>query len=133
MPTATPPSMPPPEAITFPWWADLLAFSPILLCLLFLAWYWRQAKSSAGFLKKQTDYLDHQRSVNERGLEQSKSFEELISRQYAETNSRSDQALAQSAEAIRLHAAALAQLTAMNEALSKLASKLETGTPGNIR
>ncbi len=81
--------------------------------------------SSRRFVRKQTEYLDHQRDVNEKALEQNRSFEQIISRQYSETNTRADRALAQGEEAVRLHAQALEQLKGMNVAIARLNELLE--------
>jgi hypothetical protein len=56
-------------------------------------------------------------------------MEDLIAKQYAENNRRADEALAQSAEALRLHAASLEQLTAMNATLAQLAARGIAGKP----
>lgn len=77
------------------------------------------------FAKKQTDYLDHQREVNEKALEQNKAFEQIISRHYADSNARTDRALAQGEEAVRLHAEALEQLKGLNDAVARLAAFIE--------
>ena len=82
------------------------------------------------YLKKQSDYLDHQRNIGDRVVEQNKAFEDMIAKQYIETNERTDKALTQSDEAIRLHAASLEQLTSMNNALSRLAAVLEADKRG---
>jgi hypothetical protein len=70
-------------------------------------------------MKKQTDY---QQDVNEKVLVQNKAMEDLITKQYAETNERSDKALAQAAESLRLHSEALEQLKGMNSAIARLDS-----------
>lgn len=106
-------------------WFDVLLFTPFLLALLLLAYFWRQGATGVGYIRKQSDYLDHQRTINERALEQNKAIEEMIARQYDETNARADRALAQADEAIRLQAAALEQLLAMNETLSRLALRTD--------
>ena len=81
--------------------------------------------SGRRFIKKQTDYLDHQQAVNEKALEQNKAMEDLIAKQYADTNARSDKALEQSAESLRLHSEALEQLKGMNEAIARLTALME--------
>ncbi|MEW5964119.1 MAG: hypothetical protein AB1749_11205 [Pseudomonadota bacterium] len=53
----------------------------------------------------------------------------MIARQYAETNARSDRALVQSEETLRLYAAALEQLSRTNEMLGRLAELAEGGKP----
>jgi hypothetical protein len=132
-PLQTDPNLP---EIVMPWWLDLISLMPIIIAVLFVIYFWRFGLSGTGFMKKQSDYLehqksylDHQRTVNERSLDQNKQYEEMIVRQYAETNARSDRALAQSDEAIRLHAAALDQLSSMNETLTRLARILEADRP----
>jgi hypothetical protein len=72
--------------------------------------------SGRRFMKKQTDY---QQAVNEKVLVQNKAMEDLITRQYVETNERSDKALAQAAESLRLHSEALEQLKGMNSAIAR--------------
>lgn len=94
-----------------------------------LASIWQPA--ARRFAKKQTDYLDHQRDVNEKALAQNKVMEEIIAKQYAETNARADKALMQGEEAIRLHAEALEQLKGMNDAISRLTLLIERERGGN--
>lgn len=77
------------------------------------------------FVKKQTDYLDHQQAVNEKALEQNKAIEDMIAKQYAETNARSDKALEQAAESLRLHMEAVEQLKGMNVAIAQLTRLME--------
>ncbi|MGE0857377.1 MAG: hypothetical protein AB7L18_14955, partial [Hyphomicrobiaceae bacterium] len=81
--------------------------------------------SGRRYVKKQTDYLDHQQAVNEKALRQNEAMEELIAKQYAETNARSDMALAQAQESLRLHAEALEQLKGMNSAMVRLTVLIE--------
>ncbi len=104
---------------TFPWWLDLLFWLPVVVLMLYVVWIWQKAYSTTGILSKQAVYLDHQKSANEQALAQNKAMEELVAKQYAETNRRADEALAHSAEALRLHAATLEQLKAINAALSR--------------
>ena len=54
----------------------------------------------------------------------------MISTQCREVDERSDRALAQSAEALRLRAGALEQLTAMNKTLAQVAQRLNSGHGG---
>ena len=121
------PVPPLPPEITFPWWIDAIIYAPVLIALLVVIYLTRQALTGSGLVKKQSAFLDHQRSMNEQALDQSKTFEEMIAKQYQEANSRTDQALAQSSEAIRLHAAALEQLAAMNLTLARIGRMLEDG------
>ncbi|MGQ0673734.1 MAG: hypothetical protein ACT4N2_12775 [Hyphomicrobium sp.] len=109
-----------------PWWFDLLTFAPILIVLAVSIYFLRHGFWGLGFIRKQSDYLDHQKSVNERALQQNKSIEDLIAQQYRETNERDDRALSMSEEAIRLHAAALEQLASMNRTLARLAELRDT-------
>lgn len=81
--------------------------------------------SGRRFVKKQTDYLDHQRDVNERSLEQNKAMETIVARQYAETNARAEKALQQGEAALRLHAEALEQLKGLNDAVTRLSALME--------
>lgn len=97
--------------------------------LLFLGvGYWQPV--ARRYAKKQSDYLDHQRDINEKALAQNRAMEELIAKQYADSNARSDQALLQSAEAVRLHAEAVEQLRELNASISRLAAQLDTGQTG---
>lgn len=98
---------------------------PLLLGGLMIAVYFFSLRHGMRFTRKQSDYLDHQRTVNERALEQNKTFEDMIARQHAETNARTDRALAQSEEAVRLHAAAIEELAAMNAKLERLVGALD--------
>ena len=52
-------------------------------------------------------------------------LEAIIAHQHAETTARTDRALALSEEALRLHAAALDELTKMNDALNRLVAQVE--------
>lgn len=128
-PTPVPPVPPLPIELAMPWWLDIVSLLPLLLAVVFIVVLARQARSGHGFMRKQSDYLDHQRAVSERVLDQNKAFEEMIADQYGETNARTDRALAQSDEAIRLHTAALAELAAMNATLARMAELLEGGKP----
>lgn len=110
-----------------PLWFDLLTFAPMLIVLLVTLWFWRQGYTGFRHLKKQWDFLDHQKNATAKTLEQNKTFEEMIAKQYAESNERADRALAQSDDAIRLHAAALEQLARMNDTLARVALKIEAG------
>lgn len=122
------PQPPVPELI-LPWWVDLLFWFPAMLVVIYLVWMWQKTNSATGILSKQAVYLDHQKSANDQALVQHKAMEDLIAKQYAENNRRADEALAQSAEALRLHAASLEQLTAMNATLAQLASRGIEGKP----
>jgi hypothetical protein len=102
-----------------PWWLDLVVWLPVVVLTLYVGWIWRKASSASDILSKQAVYLDHQKSANEQALAQHKAMEELIAKQYQENNRRADEALAHSAEALRLHAATLEQLKAINAALSR--------------
>ncbi len=125
------PALPPPMPMEPPalWWIDVLTLSPLMVAAVVALVLWRQARTSKGYVQRQFDYLDHQKGVSDRVLDQNKSFEEMIANQYAATNVRTDRALAQSEEAIRLHEAALKQLTAINETLLSLARTLEPDRP----
>lgn len=123
------PVPPLPPEIAFPWWVDAIIYAPVLIAVLVIVYMTRQTLTGSDLFKKQSAFLDHQRSMNEQTLDQSKTFEAMIAKQYAEANSRTDQALAQSSEAIRLHAAALDQLAAMNQTLARIGRMLEDGQP----
>jgi hypothetical protein len=110
---------PPVPELLLPWWIDVLFWAPAVIVIVYMVWMWRKAYSATGILSKQVAYLDHQTSTNDQALAQHKAMEEMIARQYAEANRRADEALAQSAEALRLQAAALEQLKSMNAALSR--------------
>ncbi|MEZ5923001.1 MAG: hypothetical protein R3D57_01305 [Hyphomicrobiaceae bacterium] len=56
------------------------------------------------------------------------SIETLIAQLHAETTARTDRALALSEEALNLHAAALDQLTRMNDALNRLVAQVDGAT-----
>jgi hypothetical protein len=127
MSPAPTPELPP--DLLMPWWFDVLTFMPVVIGVLVIGYLWWQAASGTSFLKKQTDFLDHQKGVSGKALAQNRTFEDMIARQYAQTFSRSDRALSQSEEAIRLHAAALEQLSNMNETLRRLAELVEGGKP----
>lgn len=116
----------------FPIWFDVLTFAPVIVVLLVSLYFLRQGVSGFGFMKKQSDFLDHQKDASNKALEQSKAFEDMIAKQYADANLRTDRALAQSEEAIRLHSAALEQLARLNATLDKVASRLETSGGRNL-
>jgi|LNFM01.1.fsa_nt_gb hypothetical protein len=120
---------PPFPELVLPWWVDVLFWAPAIIVVVYMVWIWRKAYSATGILSKQTAYLDHQKSANDQALAQNKAMEDLIAKQYAENNRRADEALAQSAEALRLHAASLDQLTAMNATLAQLAARGIAGKP----
>ncbi|MBA4132225.1 MAG: hypothetical protein C0519_12455 [Hyphomicrobium sp.] len=120
---------PPFPELVLPWWVDVLFWAPAIIVVVYMVWIWRKAYSATGILSKQTAYLDHQKSANDQALAQNKAMEDLIAKQYAENNRRADEALAQSAEALRLHAASLEQLTAMNATLAQLAARGIAGKP----
>jgi hypothetical protein len=120
---------PPFPDLVLPWWVDVLFWAPAIIVVVYMVWIWRKAYSATGILSKQTAYLDHQKSANDQALAQNKAMEDLIAKQYAENNRRADEALAQSAEALRLHAASLEQLTAMNATLAQLAARGIAGKP----
>ena len=116
-------------ADAFPSWLSVYTLTPLVFALYLMVYFWRQRNVGSRYLKKQSDYLDHQKVVNEKALLQNKTFEEMTANQYRENNDRTDRALAQSDEAIRLHAASLEQLASMNQALTRLAHILEAGNP----
>lgn len=115
-----------PLADALPWWLDVLTMAPILIMALITYWFWRQSYSGLSFVMKQSDFLDHQKDASTKTLEQNKVFEEMTARQYQENNDRADRALAQSEEALRLHAASLEQLSSMNKALLQLTETLQS-------
>lgn len=90
-----------------------------LLAVMFLI-----GRRNARYLRKQSGYLDHQQKATSEIVAQNKSYEEMIARQYVETNTRSDKALAQGDDALRMQAEALEQLKAMNAMLSRLSDQL---------
>jgi hypothetical protein len=120
---------PPVPELVLPWWVDVLFWAPAIIVVVYMVWIWRKAYSATGILSKQTAYLDHQKSANDQALAQNKAMEEMIAKQYAENNRRADEALAQSAEALWLHAASLEQLTAMNATLARIAARGIEGKP----
>ncbi len=115
--------------LSMPWWIDLLFWVPALIVVLSMVWIWQRAYSTTGILSKQTAYLDHQKATNDQALAQQKAIEDMIAKQYAETNRRADEALAQSAEALRLQSAALEQLMAINATLSRTGVRGIDGGP----
>lgn len=120
----------PHEAIVLPpmpWWIDAITLLPLIVGLALVFYIWRHAKKGWGFMEKQSEYLDHQRALNTKVVDQNKEFEDLVANQYRETNARADRALSQSDEALKLHAAALEQLTRMNETLAGVARQLDAG------
>jgi hypothetical protein len=115
-----------PEA-SMPWWIDLVIWAPVMLFALYMAWVSRKAYSAGGLLSKQAAYLDHQKEANDQALAQQKSIEDLIAKQYEENNRRADEALMQSAEALRLHREAVEQLRTMNAMLAQVAGRGAAG------
>ncbi len=121
---APPPVLPDPS---MPWWIDLVIWAPLMLFALYMAWVSRKAYSAGGLLSKQAAYLDYQKEANNQALAQQKSIEDLIAKQYEENNRRADEALMQSAEALRLHREAVEQLRAMNAMLAQVAGRGAAG------
>lgn len=121
---APPPVMP---DTSMPWWIDLVIWAPVMLFALYMAWVSRKAYSAGGLLSKQAAYLDHQKAANDQALAQQKSIEDLIAKQYEENNRRADEALMQSAEALRLQREAVEQLRAMNAMLAQVAGRGAAG------
>lgn len=119
-----PPVMP---DASLPWWIDLAIWAPFIVLALYMAFVAWKAYSANGFLSKQTAYLDHQKSMNDQALAQQKSIEDLIAKQYEETNRRADAALAMSAEALRLHQAAVEELRTMNSMLAQVSGRGAAG------
>ena len=105
-------------------WIDALTFTPMLLMLFVFAYFWHYSSAGRKYVAKQSDYLDHQRDVGDKIVLQNKTYEEMIAKQYQDNNERSDRALSQSEEALRLHAASLEQLAAMNQTMARLAEIL---------
>lgn len=108
----------------FPVWFDLVFYLPVLVVLFISVYYARRSYTGSGFMKRHVDFLNDQKDFSIKTLEQNRTFEEMIAKQYSEANERADRALAQSEEAIRLHAAALEQLARMNDTLTRVAGKL---------
>jgi hypothetical protein len=119
-----PPVMP--DAL-LPWWVDLIIWGPMILFIVYMVWMSRRAYAAGGLLSKQSAYLDHQTATNDQALAQQKSMEDLIAKQYAENNRRADEALALSAEAVRLHNAAVEELRVMNAMLAQVAGRGAAG------
>ncbi len=107
----------------YAWWdlyGSLLLMSAAPLALLLAAAgvaYWR--------LRRQNAFMDDQQGVSARIANQNASYYDMLKEQYRRNEERGERALAQSVEAVRLHAAALEQLTLMNQTLSRLAHGIE--------
>jgi hypothetical protein len=105
--------------IQYNWWdiyGSLLLMSVLPVFLLLAAGgvaYWR--------LRRQNAFMDHQQGVSARIANQNASYHDMLAEQYRNSQERGERALAQSAEALRLHAAALEQLTLMNQTLNRVA------------
>ena len=101
----------------------LLSFVPLLVLLPVSYAGWQRWRRQAAF-------MDHQQQIGDRIADRNQSYQDMISAQYREVNERSDHALAQSAEALRLHAAALEQMMAMNKTLERIAQGIDSGRDG---
>ncbi len=112
---------------SLPWWVDFIIWAPMILFALYMIWMSRKAYSATGLISKQSTFLDHQQATTDQALAQQKSIEDLIAKQYEENNRRADQALAMSAEALRLHQAAVEELRAMNAMLAQVAGRGAAG------
>ena len=87
--------------------------------------YGRFYKLQREAIDHQREAIDHRKSADARVLAQSQSFEQIVSQQYGITNAHNQQALAKAEEALRLNADTLAQITAMNRTLARIAERLE--------
>ena len=118
--------------LRYEWWQVFLDPSMIILSIMLVFWLWimRASPWGKGWLKKQSDYLDHQRSVTDRIVDQNRSYEAMIARQYSETNQRTDLALQMSEEANRLHRSTLDELSRVSRSLERLADSLAAGSTG---
>lgn len=76
-------------------------------------------------IQVERNYMQQLVEFNSTALEQSKNFETMVAKQYRETNERSERALTHAVEALKLQAAALEQLTAMNRTLRLIAPPSE--------
>lgn len=119
-----PPVMP---DTSLPLWVDLIIWAPMILFALYMIWMSRKAYGTSGLFSKQSAFLDHQKATTDQALAQQKSIEDLIAKQYEENNRRADEALALSAEALRLHQAAVEELRAMNAVLAQVAGRGAAG------
>jgi hypothetical protein len=79
----------------------------------------------ARFYKIQRESLDHRKTADAQALAQNQSVEQLIARQYGVTNAHNRQALERAEEAMRISAETLAQITSMNQSLTRIAERLE--------
>lgn len=130
-PPQAPMPMPMPPAIGW----EMLFLDPFVIFLLVmlvpvLVLSYIQARRGSRHLSKQEGYLDHQKEANERSLEHSAAINKMIEEQYARTNAFNQEALEQTKVALHLHQEALAQLTAMNAQLERIAGKLDARPQG---
>jgi hypothetical protein len=79
----------------------------------------------ARFFKIQHEALDHRKVADAQALAQNRSLEELMVRQYGVTNMHNQQAMARAEEAVRISAEALAQITTLNQSLTRIADRLD--------
>lgn len=102
------------------------AYAPVLVILLVyliggglvLSLRWKA-------VRRQFSYMDRQTEIGSTAVEQNKAFSDIVANQYRESNERTERALAQAQEALKVNTAALEQLTQMNATLKHLAGQLE--------
>jgi hypothetical protein len=93
---------------------------------------WTVRRRYARFYRIQREALDHRKEADAQSLARSQSTEEIISRQYGVINAHNAQVAARAEEALRLSNETLAQVSAMNQSLLRIANRLDsmTGPPG---
>jgi FtsZ-interacting cell division protein ZipA len=97
----------------------------IALVTILISVLWIVRRRYARFFSLQREALDHRKTANSQMLNQNQSFEQLVARQYGQTNAHNQAAMAKADEALRLNAETLAQITAMNRTLARIAERLD--------
>ena len=133
MTAITPVQFQPPEAAApfAPSAWDLLVGDPSFLIMNLVAIFivillaWLVRRRYGRFYTLQREAFDHRKSADARVLAQQQTFEQMISQQYGITNAHNEQIAAKAEEALRLNAETLAQISAMNRTLTRIAERLE--------
>jgi hypothetical protein len=122
------PDIPPMPSLWDVFFVDpsFLIMNLVLVAVLIVV-IWVVRSRYARFFRLQREALDHRKTADAQMLNQNQSFEQLIARQHGFTNAHNQELVTKAEEALRLNAETLAQITAMNRTLTRIAERLEAG------